>query len=117
MDSPRLPAPPIPAPPDQPGGTGVVAAFSSLASAVLWWLTLLAAYLIDRARDNGHESDPSELISTLLFFLPIVAIIMGIVAIKRLGSQQIAWIAASIGLFLGGVGPVALALYAWNQGL
>ena len=118
--TPHLPDPPLPVSPLL--RTAVVAAFLALASAVLWWLSLLAAYLLDRASEAGSE--PNELIVTALYLLPWVAIASAIVALQRLkgpdtsaGRPKLAKIAAWIGLLLGGVGPFLLIAYAMSEGM
>lgn len=84
---------------------------------------MLAAFLVDRAR--GPNSELIEWIVTALFLLPWAAIILAIVALKRLkpppdtGSdhrRKFAGTAAWLGLLLGGVGPFLLIFYAMDQG-
>jgi hypothetical protein len=114
---------------------GTTAATVSLVTGLAWWGTLLALYLSQR--NEEVPTDPGALVATALFFLPFIAVVFGIVALRRLRRQVgppglppppperggerkrriqsvgLAW----SGLVLGGIGPAFLLMIAMDQGL
>jgi hypothetical protein len=92
-------------------------AILSLASAVSWWICLLAAHL------KGFD-DPGFLSGIGLYFLPLAAILLAMTAIERSRSVpevgrdrrwKLASAAGILGLVLGGIGPMVLIMFAVTQ--
>ena len=114
VSPPKLP--PARVRPDE-GRSALGPAILSLASAVSWWLCLLAAHL------KGFD-DPGFLSGIGLYFLPLAAIMLAMKAIDRSRSVpkagrdrrwKLASAAAILGLVLGGIGPMVLIILAVTQ--
>jgi F0F1-type ATP synthase assembly protein I len=93
----------------------------SLVAGTVFWVILLPVYLVDRTVGYDPDSNLSQLIGTLLFFLPYVGIVFAIFALRRArpytrGSRRISFAkaAAWIGLLLG-VAALILTMFAFGS--
>lgn len=59
----------------------------SLVAWSAWWLILLAVYVLDQTVGYDPNSDLAEFVWTALYFLPFVAIICALVALRRMRAS------------------------------